>query len=53
MAIVVRTNIPILLDPIICHTLQSNLELRIFYGVDQEWSQVTAGGGTPADLRRK
>lgn len=53
MAIIVRTNISILLDPIICHAWRRTFETYFCYNKDQVFGQVTAAGASSAGQKRK
>lgn len=53
MAVIVWAEIPILLDPIICHARQPSLVSYLPYNLDQELCQMVAGDAILADLWRK
>lgn len=50
MAVIVRTNVPILLNSIIYHGWQRSLESYLPYNMGQGLCQTAAGDAFPADL---
>lgn len=52
MTVIVRTDVPILLDPIICHAWQESLESYLPFRLNQESCQTAAGDAFPAVLQR-
>ena len=50
MTIIIRTDSPILLDPIICHPSQDSLKICLSYNTDQNLCQMAAGDRFPADV---